>query len=132
MRVTELTIPEKAPESRPTALFHGDSRAFCPIQEPLEMEGRQAILRLLSDMSGKGCDGASIACFQQSEGVEITFRGRAVILPGLKRLEGTYHLASPPQHKIADRSSAEILHRVCKRGTHANPGTKLLVGDLKA
>ena len=48
---------------RVAELVHRDLRAGHPIQESLKVEACELVLRLLSQMRGKGGGGARIACF---------------------------------------------------------------------
>ena len=48
---------------RVAELVHRDLRAGHTIQESLEVEACELVLRLLSQMRGKGRGGARIACF---------------------------------------------------------------------
>ena len=48
---------------RVAELVHRDLRAGHTIQESLEVEACELVLRLLSQMRGKGSGGARIACF---------------------------------------------------------------------
>src|SRR5262245_48327903 len=105
-----------------TRLFHCDPRALCPVQEPLEVEGSQAILRLLANVRGEGGNRARVPRLQEGKGVEITFGSRTLKLLLPKRLEGADHLASSPQFKVADRPPAKILHPLRKRRADANAG----------
>src|SRR5262245_49917582 len=114
-----------------TRLFHCDPRALCPVQEPLEVEGGQAILRLLANVRGEGGNRPRVPRLQEGKGVEVTFGSGTLKLFLLKRLKGADHLASSPQFKIADRPTAEILDPFGKRRADTNAGAELFVDRLK-
>ena len=130
--VTELAICETGQTRDNPPLIHRDPRALGSIEQPLEMESRQAILRLLTDMSRKGRNCTCVLSFEQGIRVEIAFSRRIIELLFLQGLECSDHLTSTSQHEITDRPPTKILDPFGQPRADTDTGAELFVGGLKA
>ena len=115
----------------PAALVQGNPCSGRAIQQPLEVEARELIVRLLADMRCECGDCAGIAGLQLGKGLQIALCRWVFVLFDPKRLEGTQRLGPAPQHQIADRSAAEVLDLRREGCADANAGAELLVGGFQ-
>src|SRR5262245_26822088 len=76
------------------ASVHRDLCTPDTIQQALEVEACEWVLRLLSKMRCERRDGARVACFKLGKRLQITLRGGIIVLFGPKRFEGTQGLRS--------------------------------------
>ena len=60
------------------SLVHRDSRSGGSVQETLQVEACQLIIRMLSDLGRKGGHGPRIARLQLGKCLQVTFRGGIV------------------------------------------------------
>ena len=71
------------PSPATAASVHRDPRAGRAVQQPLQMEAGELIVRALADLRREGRQRAGIARFQLGEGLQIARRRRIVVLlPG--------------------------------------------------
>ncbi len=103
----------------------------CAIQQPLEVEARQLVLRLLADIGGEGRNRAGIVGFELGEGIQVSLGGGVVILLGAQRLESAQRFGLAAQHQIADRPAAEAIDLAGQRRADANTGAELLIGGFQ-
>ena len=93
-----------------TPLVHGDPRAGCTIQQPLEVEAGKLIISALTNMPGECRNCAGVACFQFGKCLQITLCRGIFVLVDPKGLEGAQGLRPAPQQKVPHRTTAEVLY----------------------
>ena len=96
------------------ALFHLDAHAGRAIQQALEVEACELVLRMLSDVSGERGYGVRIAGFELGKRVQITHGHGVVVMLVPERFECPQRLGSCPAAS-GRRSGVRGSLRPCRR-----------------
>src|SRR5674476_527040 len=113
------------------SLIHGDPRAGCAIQQPLEVKAGKLIISILTNMRCECRDCAGVARFQFGKGLQITLCRGIIALFRRQRFEGAQGLRPAPQQKVPHRTAPEVRYLCREDCADANAGAELFVGGFQ-
>src|SRR4249920_281715 len=87
-----------------------NSRAFFPVQEPLEVKAGELVLRIAPDMRRKCCHRSGVVRLELGKCFQITLRRRAPEFFPPQGFECAHRFGLAPQQKIADWAPAKVTH----------------------
>ena len=87
-----------------------NSRAFFPVQEPLEVKAGELVFRIAPDMRRKCCHRSGVVLLELGKCFQITLRRRASEFFPPQGFECAHRFGLAPQQEIADWAPAKVTH----------------------